>query len=159
MTREHSDTKRSGQKGEIVSLLHRIRYDVGNILLTGLVFLVFGVLLTESMSIVLTRTLPAVNVHIAAAAIGLLFGYAAAVTVALWEVVRGLIGSVERIVTEIEHAGAQLNHSIESFSSASNARYSDLAHSASAFPLDGMPSRRVNDLATITIRPLERVVE
>lgn len=162
MSREHSGTNGTGQTGEIRPLLRSIRYAVGNILLTGLVFVVFGVLLTESMSIVLTRTLPTGYVHIAAAAVGLLLGYAAAVTVALREVVRGVIGSIERIVTEVEHVGAQLAHTVESLSNGSGDHHSETSHPPRTDGRGSIPSYYDSgdtSVANMMIRPVERIAE
>jgi hypothetical protein len=156
MSREYTNAR---QIGDVRSLLRTIRYAVGTILLTGLIFVVFGVLLIEAMSIVLTRTLPTIYVHLVAAAIGLLLGYAAAVTVALREVVRGVMGTLERIVTEIEHAGTQLAHSVETFSSAASSNYSDTPHPTHSDSPSYRSSPRVNDLATMMIRPVEHVVQ
>lgn len=156
MSREYTNAR---QIGDVRSLLRTIRYAVGTILLTGLIFVVFGVLLIEAMSIVLTRTLPTIYVHLVAAAIGLLLGYAAAVTVALREVVRGVMGTLERIVTEIEHAGAQLAHSMEAFSGAASGNYSDTPHSTHSDSPGDRSSPRANDLATMLIHPVERVVQ
>lgn len=156
MSREHIGDR---QIGGARSLLHTIRYAVGTVLLVGLIFVVFGVLLIEAMSIVLTRTLPTPYVHLMAAAIGLLLGYAAAVTVALREVVRGVVGTLERIVTEIEHAGAQLAHSVEAFSSTPSGNYSDTPHSTQSNLRGDMSPPRANGLATALIRPVERIAE
>jgi hypothetical protein len=72
--------------------------------ITGLiVFLVVG-LGTEALGAYFTHELPPSGLtHLSAAALGIAFAYAAAVTVAVIEILRGIIRGIELIVAETEH--------------------------------------------------------
>jgi hypothetical protein len=82
-------------------------------LIQGLLFALLGALLTETIAIVSARALPSIPTHWIALAIGLLMGYAAVVTVALRETVRGIVSSLERITEELEKLASHTLHNAE----------------------------------------------
>lgn len=71
----------------------------------AITFLIVAILValgTEATGYVLTRDINGPT-HLAAAALAIAFGYAAAVTVAIGEILRGIIKGIEMIVEESEH--------------------------------------------------------
>jgi hypothetical protein len=82
-------------------------------LIQGLLFALLGALFTETIAIISARTLPSAPTHWIALAIGLLMGYAAVVTVALRETVRGIVSSLERITEELEKLASHTLHNAE----------------------------------------------
>jgi hypothetical protein len=104
-------------------------------LIQGLLFGLLGALLVETIAIVSAHTLPSGPTHWIALAIALLMGYAAIVTVALRETVRGIVSSLERITEELEKLASHTLHNAETLlhltdDEASNqpARSTSIAH-------------------------------
>lgn len=160
------------ETGGVRSLLRTIRHAVRNILVVGLGFVVVGVILTEAAGILLTRAWPTANVHLAAAAVGLLLGYSAAITAALRETMHGMLSSlssVERIVTEIEHAGARVTHEVEVLASQPDVKgrhtgttpMGTMAKRAASTAPGGIGAYRSggNGAVTMVIGPVDRVVD
>lgn len=108
-----SPLKFDRDQGGFRSLLHSFRHSLRDIALALLIGIVFGAALTEAVAAALTRAWPTLNVHLAALAIGLLLGYAAAVTMALRETIRGVASSLVAIGEEIEHLGSRVTHEFE----------------------------------------------
>jgi hypothetical protein len=90
-----------------------VRHALGRMLIQGILFALLGALLTETIAIVSARTLPSAPTHWIALAIALLTGYAAVVTVALGETVRGIVSSLERITEELEKLASHTLHNAE----------------------------------------------
>lgn len=87
-------------------ILHGLLSALRAVVLTGLIVLLVVVLATETVGWLLTHTPPtsptAGPMHLAAAALGIAFGYAAAVTVFVGELLRAFIKAIELIVQEAE---------------------------------------------------------
>jgi hypothetical protein len=82
-------------------------------LVEGLLFALLGGVLTETIAIVWTRTMPPTPVHWIAVVVALLVGYAAVVTVILRETVRGIVSSLEHITAELEQLASHTLHDAE----------------------------------------------
>jgi hypothetical protein len=84
----------------VLTGLRRAFYAVA---LTGLIVAVLAAVVTEVAAWFLTKTFPPSGAtHLAAAALAISFGYAAAMTVAIGELLRAIIKAVELIVEEAE---------------------------------------------------------
>jgi hypothetical protein len=84
--------------------------------ITGFIVAILAGLSTEVIGSFLTNEVPPTGpTHLAAAAIAITFGYAAAVTVAIGEILRGLIRGIELIVSETEHLAQEGLHEVETF--------------------------------------------
>lgn len=105
--------KFSPYESGLKALLHSFRHAMKDIALAGVMGFALGAIVTEAVGAILMRAWPTLTVHLAAAAIGLLLGYAAAVTLALRDTIRGVVGTLEHIATEIEHLGSRITHEVE----------------------------------------------
>ncbi|MGZ3714712.1 MAG: hypothetical protein ACXVA4_04790 [Ktedonobacterales bacterium] len=87
-------------------ILHGLRRALLAVALTWLIVLVVVAVITEVVGSVLTHTSPispgSGPLHLAAAALGIAFGYGAAVTVFVAELLRAFIKAIELIVQEAE---------------------------------------------------------
>jgi hypothetical protein len=82
--------------------------------ITGFIVAIIAGLSTEVIGSLLTKEIPPSGpTHLAAAAIAVTFGYAAAVTVAIGEILRGIIRGIELIVAETEHLAQEGLHDLE----------------------------------------------
>lgn len=90
-----------------------LRHAIRTILTVGLLFAVFGAVLTETIAIVWTRALPSWPVHLIALAAALICGYAAAMTIALRETIHGIVSSLEIITKELERLASRTLHDAE----------------------------------------------
>jgi len=82
--------------------------------ITGFIAAVLSGLATEVIGSLLTKEVPPSGpTHLAAAAIAVTFGYAAAVTVGIGEILRGIIRGIELIVSETEKLAEEGLHEIE----------------------------------------------
>jgi hypothetical protein len=90
-----------------------LRHALGRMLTQGILFALLAALLTETVAIVSARTWPSAPTHWIALLIGLLMGYAAIVTVALLETVRGIVSSLERFTEELEKLASHTLHDAE----------------------------------------------
>lgn len=88
-------------------ILHSMRRAFIAISITGLLVALIAAAATEVIASVLTRSFPTGPTHLAAAAIGVAFGYAAAMTVAIAEILRAMIIAIELIVKESEKVAEQ----------------------------------------------------
>lgn len=70
--------------------------------ITGLIVALLVALATEGVGVFLTQSFPTGATHLAAAALAISFGYAAAVTVLIGELLRAFIKAIELIVEEAE---------------------------------------------------------
>lgn len=75
---------------------------IRNIVVFGLLLAVLGAAITEAVGAVLTQAVPSLPTHIAAVAVGLLAGYATAVTIAFQALLTGVVQSMEWVVAEVE---------------------------------------------------------
>jgi hypothetical protein len=83
--------------------------------ITGFIVAIIAGLGTEVIGSLLTKEIPPSGpTHLAAAAIAITFGYAAAVTVAIGEILRGIIRGIELIVEETEHLAQEGLREVES---------------------------------------------
>ncbi|HEX8982835.1 MAG TPA: hypothetical protein VF792_08705 [Ktedonobacterales bacterium] len=84
-------------------VLHAFLRALRAVLVTGLIVFILVALATEVISALLTHTFPPNGMtHLVAAALGVAFGYAAAITVAIEELLRALIKAIELAVAESE---------------------------------------------------------
>jgi hypothetical protein len=90
-----------------------VRHALGRILTQGILFALLGALLVETIATISARTLPSTPTHLIALGIALLMGYAAFVTVALRETVRGIVSSLESITAELEKLVSHTFHDAE----------------------------------------------
>lgn len=82
--------------------------------IAGLLTAVFVAIATYVVSAVMTGTImPSGLTHLAAAALAIGFGYAVAVTVALEEILHGIIKGIELIVQETEKLAGEALHEAE----------------------------------------------
>jgi hypothetical protein len=85
-----------------------------DIILFGLIGLTLGAIATEAVGVAMTGSLPALPTHVAAGVVGLLVGYAVAVTIAFSALLTGVVHSMEWVVDEVEHVAGGLVHQAES---------------------------------------------
>lgn len=83
-------------------ILHGLRRALRAVALTFLIVALLAAAVTEVVASFLTHSFPTGETHLAAAAIAIAFGYAAAITVAIEEILRAIIKAVEIIVEEAE---------------------------------------------------------
>ncbi len=84
-------------------VLHAFLHALRAVLVTGLIVFVVVALATEVVAAFLTHTIiPSGLTHLVAAALGVAFGYAAAITVAIEELLRAMIKAIELAVAESE---------------------------------------------------------
>lgn len=83
-------------------ILHGVRRALRAVALTFLIVALLAAAVTEVVASFLTHAFPTGETHLAAAAIAIAFGYAAAITVAIEEILRAIIKAVELIVEEAE---------------------------------------------------------
>lgn len=84
-------------------VLHAFLRALRAVLVTGLTVFIVVALATEVIAAVLTHTIiPNGLTHLVAAALGVAFGYAAAITVAIEELLRAMIKAIELAVAESE---------------------------------------------------------
>ncbi|HEX6123386.1 MAG TPA: hypothetical protein VFY89_09505 [Ktedonobacterales bacterium] len=96
-------------------ILHALRRAFIAISVTGLSVAVIAAVATEAVAAFLTQTFPTGATHLAAAAMAVAFGYAAAMTVAIVEILKGLVEAIELIVKEAEKLGGEVIHEVEKF--------------------------------------------
>lgn len=78
------------------------------IALTGLIVALVAAAATEGVAVALTREFPPSGMtHLAAAALAIAFGYAAAITVAIEEILRTIIRAFELVIQEAEKLGKE----------------------------------------------------
>src|SRR5260370_17306358 len=83
-------------------ILHGLRRALRAVALTSAIMGIIVVAITEATAAFLTGSFPTGLTHLAAAALAIAFGYAAAITVAIEEILRAIIKSVELVVEEAE---------------------------------------------------------
>jgi hypothetical protein len=94
-------------------VFHAVRQAILYIALSGVSGAIAGILLTEGIGAALTRSLPGGPTHIAALAVGLLLGYAAAATATIWALVTGLAETIRALAGDVERAGQSVVHELE----------------------------------------------
>ncbi len=88
--------------GVVGHLLGGLRRAIGRILLWFLIFGLIGAAIVEGVSLFEGRGGPTTVTHIVAAAIGIVLGYAAGLTVLMVEVIRFLIAAVKEAEKTVE---------------------------------------------------------
>jgi hypothetical protein len=84
------------------------------IFLTFIIVALVVALITEAIGAYITRSIPPTGAtHLAAAALAIAFGYAAAVTVFVEEILRAMIKAIELIVEESEKLAVVAVHDVE----------------------------------------------
>jgi phage-related protein len=84
-------------------VLHAFLRALRAVLVTGVTVFIVVALATEVIAALLTHTIPPGGLtHLVAAALGVAFGYAAAITVAIEELLRAMIKAIELAVAESE---------------------------------------------------------
>ena len=94
-------------------ILHGLRRALRAVALTFLIVALVAAGATELIGSFLTHSFPTGPTHLAAAAIAIAFGYAAAITVAIEEILRAIIKAVEIIVEEAEKVEKKAVQEIE----------------------------------------------
>lgn len=95
-------------------ILHGLRRALRAVALTFLIGALIAAGATEAVGAFLTHSFPPPGpTHLAAAAIAITFGYAAAITVAIEEILRAIIKAVEIIVEEAEKVEKKAVQEIE----------------------------------------------
>jgi hypothetical protein len=95
-------------------ILHSLRRAFIAISVTGLSVAVVAGVATEALASVLTGKFPPGGpTHLAAAAMAIAFGYAAGMTVAIVEILKGLVEAIELVVKETEKLAAEALHEAE----------------------------------------------
>ncbi len=107
-------------------LLHAIRAMV----IAGVVCFVLAAAVTEVAATLLTHTVLSGPADLAAAALGVIFGYAAAVTVAIEEIIKSFIEAIELIVEEAEKLEKKAAEEIGEISRKAEEEAFKLGHSA-----------------------------
>ena len=85
-----------------------------NIIVFGLIGVVLGTAATEAVGAAVTGSVPTPPTHVAAGVVGLLLGYAVAVTVAFGALLTGLVESMEWVVGEVERLASGVVREAES---------------------------------------------
>ncbi len=89
-------------------VLHAFLRALRAVVVTGLTVFIVVALATEVIAAVLTHTIPPTGLtHLVAAALGVAFGYAAAITVAIEELLRAMIKAIELAIEESEKLAAE----------------------------------------------------
>lgn len=84
-------------------ILHALRRAIWAMAITGTIVAVVAAAVTEVIAFFLTKTFPPAGpTHLAAAALAVAFGYAAAVTVAISEILIAMVKTIELLVKESE---------------------------------------------------------
>jgi hypothetical protein len=94
-------------------ILHSLRRAFIAISIAGLSVAVVAGAATEGIAAFLTKSFPSGPTHLAAAAMAIAFGYAAAMTVAIVEILKGLVEAIELVVKETEKLAAEAVHEAE----------------------------------------------
>lgn len=94
-------------------ILGGVRHALRAVVITGFFVALFVAAATEAVGAFLTKSFPTGPTHLAAAALAIAFGYAAAITVAIEEILRAIIKAVELIVEEAEKAEKKAVEEIE----------------------------------------------
>ncbi|MFI5275154.1 MAG: hypothetical protein ACHQ4H_19155 [Ktedonobacterales bacterium] len=94
-------------------ILGGVRHALRAVVITGFLVAVIVAGATEAVGAFLTKSFPTGPTHLAAAALAIAFGYAAAITVAIEEILRAIIKAVELIVEEAEKAEKKAVEEIE----------------------------------------------
>lgn len=94
-------------------ILGGVRHALRAVVVTGFFVALFVAGATEAVGAFLTKSFPTGPTHLAAAALAIAFGYAAAITVAVEEILRAIIKAVELIVEEAEKAEKKAVEEIE----------------------------------------------
>jgi hypothetical protein len=103
----------------VVEHLRRVLGDaLRAVLLFGLGFALAGALAAEALGAYVARGWPLWPAHVAAVAMGVTLGYAAAVTVALRAVLVGVVKSVEWTLAEVEGVADRVVHEVETLTHA-----------------------------------------
>ncbi len=79
-----------------------LRRAIGRVFLWFFVFLLVGIAAVEGAAFALTENKPILFTHIAAAIVGVLAGYAAALTVIVREAIRFLIATVQTVERDVK---------------------------------------------------------
>lgn len=88
-------------------ILHSLRRAFIAIAIAGFSVAVIAAAATEALGAFLSKSFPTGPTHLAAAAMALAFGYAAAMTVAIVEILKGLVEAIELVVKETEKLAAE----------------------------------------------------
>ncbi len=83
-------------------ILHALRRAIWAMAVTGLIVALLAAAATEVIAFFLTKSFPTGPTHLAAAALAVAFGYAAAVTVAISEILMAIVKTIELLVQESE---------------------------------------------------------
>lgn len=94
-------------------ILGGLRHALRAIALTFIIVLIVVAVATEVIAGFLTHSFPSGLTHLTAAALGLAFAYAAAVTVAMEELLRAIIKAIEMIIEEAEKLEKKAAEEIE----------------------------------------------
>lgn len=94
-------------------ILGGVRHALRAVVITGFIVALVVAGATEAVGAFLTKSFPTGPTHLAAAALAIAFGYAAAITVAIEEILRAIIKAVELIVEEAEKAEKKAVEEIE----------------------------------------------
>jgi hypothetical protein len=109
------DTRNTRSRGSAFGhLRHAIFGAVRGVVLAGLAFAALGAIGTEAVGAYLAQGVPTTGTHIAAVALALILGYAAALTVAFRALLGGIIHGMEWVVGEIEHLAGGVVRDAES---------------------------------------------
>lgn len=96
-------------------ILHALRRAFIAISVAGISVAVIAAAATEAVAAFLNQSFPTGATHLAAAAMAVAFGYAAAMTVAIVEILKGLVEAIELVVKEAEKLGSEALHEVEKF--------------------------------------------
>ena len=111
-------------------ILHSLRRAFIVIAITGLVVALIAGAATEVAAAFLTHSFPSGPAHLAAAALAVSFGYAAAMTVAIAEILRGIILAIELVVEESEKLAGEAVHEAEVLARKAEEEFVHLGRSA-----------------------------
>lgn len=112
-------------------VLHAFLHALRAVLVTGLIVFVVVALATEVIAAFLTHTIiPSGLTHLVAAALGVAFGYAAAITVAIEELLRAMIKAIELAVAESEKLAVEAVEKAEELGRLAETEIARGAHAA-----------------------------
>lgn len=94
-------------------ILHAFRRALRAVAIAGLLVALVVAIVTEIIGAYLTHSFPSGPTHLAAAALAIAFGYAAAITVFTEEILRAMIKAIELIIEESERLSKEAIHEAE----------------------------------------------
>jgi hypothetical protein len=133
--------------GGVAVLRRSVLGGLSRVVIVGVTFMALGALGAEGVGAYLADGVLTAAAHIAAVAIGLSIGYAAAVTVAFWVLLSTILHLLEWAAGQVEHLAGSVVHDAESVLRRSESDAGHHNHSTSALTLPGGRGRSSDGLS------------